>query len=75
MRKEIFIIRHGQSKWNEGQSNRNVKELVGQVDHELTKLGIEQAQNFNKRWKEEKNIMKVKIFSISFLVRRYFHLP
>lgn len=52
--KEIFIIRHGQSKWNEGQSKGNVKELVGQVDHELTKLGIEQAQNFNSRWKEAK---------------------
>ena len=51
LRKEVFVIRHGESKWNEGQSKKNVKELMRQYDHELTKKGIEQAADFNRRWK------------------------
>ena len=52
IRKEFFVIRHGESIWNESQKGKDVKGMVRQYDHELTAAGIKQAQNFNKKWKE-----------------------
>jgi hypothetical protein len=52
LNKQIFAIRHGESKWNQSQSSKNVKGLVSQYDHELTAAGIAQAVSFNERWKE-----------------------
>lgn len=51
IRKNIFIIRHGESKWNEGKADKNIKGMLSQYDHELTNLGIDQATNFNAAWK------------------------
>lgn len=51
-RKEFFVIRHGESVWNESQEGKHIKGMISQYDHELTKLGIKQAQNFNERWNE-----------------------
>lgn len=48
---QIFAIRHGESKWNQSQSSKNIRGLVSQYDHELTSDGIEQAASFNARWK------------------------
>eukprot|EP00602_Paraphysomonas_sp_CaronLab_P000726 CAMPEP_0185027718 /NCGR_PEP_ID=MMETSP1103-20130426/12936_1 /TAXON_ID=36769 /ORGANISM="Paraphysomonas bandaiensis, Strain Caron Lab Isolate" /LENGTH=462 /DNA_ID=CAMNT_0027561825 /DNA_START=92 /DNA_END=1480 /DNA_ORIENTATION=+ len=55
-RKEIFVIRHGESKWNVGQASGNVKGMVSQYDHELTSVGIAQAQDFNTRWKAARDL-------------------
>lgn len=52
--KEIFIIRHGQSKWNVAKAKVNVNNMLTQYDHELTLIGIDQAVKFNKKWKELK---------------------
>jgi broad specificity phosphatase PhoE len=53
--KEIFVIRHGESKWNDSQAEKNIKGMVSQYDHELTAQGIEQAESFNGRWKAAKD--------------------
>jgi len=49
--KSVFLIRHGQSTWNEAKARMNLVAMGGNVDHPLTLLGVTQAQNFNKRWK------------------------
>jgi broad specificity phosphatase PhoE len=54
-KKEIFIIRHGESKWNEAQRDKDVGGLLKQYDHELTTLGIQQASSFNSKWKEQQS--------------------
>jgi broad specificity phosphatase PhoE len=51
LQKKIFVIRHGESKWNESQSGKDIKGMVSQYDHELTQNGIQQAQSFNQKWK------------------------
>lgn len=53
--KEIIVIRHGESKWNDAQSDKDVKGMVSQVDHELTADGVLQAVSFNERWKALQN--------------------
>lgn len=47
--KTIYILRHGESKWNEAQTNRNLIGLVD-FDHTLTHVGIDQAHRFNMCW-------------------------
>jgi hypothetical protein len=47
--KTIYILRHGESKWNEAQTNRNLIGLVD-FDHTLTPVGIDQARMFNVCW-------------------------
>ena len=55
IRKEIFLIRHGESKWNISQSEKDIKGMVTQYDHELTPVGIAQAISFNQKWKAASN--------------------
>ena len=55
-KKEIFIIRHGESKWNEAQRDKDVGGLLKQYDHELTTLGIQQASAFNSKWKKQQSL-------------------
>lgn len=50
--KDLFVIRHGESVWNDSQANTNIKGMVSQYDHELTIQGIEQARAFNRKWKQ-----------------------
>jgi broad specificity phosphatase PhoE len=50
--KDVFIIRHGESKWNEATKTGNVVDLVHQYDHELTLRGIKEAQRLNLCWTE-----------------------
>lgn len=54
-RKEIFVIRHGESKWNDSQAEKNIKGMISQYDHELTAQGIDQAVSFNCRWKNARD--------------------
>jgi broad specificity phosphatase PhoE len=51
VRKTFFLIRHGESKWNEAQSALN---LGGMLDHDhcLSRTGVEQCLDFNRRWHE-----------------------
>ncbi|RYG94891.1 hypothetical protein EON65_56780, partial [archaeon] len=51
-RKVIFLIRHGESKWNEAQSKINITGMLDR-DHALTELGIAQAGELNRRWRKE----------------------
>jgi len=57
--KEFFVIRHGESIWNEKQASKDIVGMVRKYDHELTKLGIEQAQMFNERWSNIANDPKL----------------
>jgi len=47
--KEFWLIRHGESKWNEATEHKNVGGLLG-YDHPLNVQGIDQAINFNSIW-------------------------
>lgn len=47
----FFVIRHGESKWNEAMAEKAVGAMCD-TDHELNIVGINQAIEFNKRWKE-----------------------
>mmetsp|Transcript_13465 Transcript_13465/g.26443 ORF Transcript_13465/g.26443 Transcript_13465/m.26443 type:complete len:527 (-) Transcript_13465:153-1733(-) len=62
-KKTFFFIRHGESKWNEAE-HQILKEgkVLGGVttmakgrDHPLNYIGIQQAYDLNKRWKEKNN--------------------
>jgi len=46
----FFIIRHGESKWNEAMNDKAVGAMID-TDHALNIVGINQAVEFNKRWK------------------------
>lgn len=52
LKKTLFLIRHGESKWNDAQAKLSVSNMVKQYDHELNNIGIEQAQEFNSRWRK-----------------------
>ena len=51
-RKTVFLVRHGQSRWNEAQRNRRLDALVA-FDHPLTRLGAEQALRLREQWRTE----------------------
>ena len=52
--KEFWLIRHGESKWNEATEQHSVGGLMGN-DHPLNSTGIEQALNFNNVWTQKNN--------------------
>ena len=47
--KEFWLIRHGESKWNEATEEWAVTAMVG-YDHPLNTVGIDQALTFNAKW-------------------------
>lgn len=49
-RRQFFIIRHGQSKWNEAQAGKNFGKMLA-FDHGLTQEGVEQAITLNHMWR------------------------
>jgi len=49
--KTFFLIRHGQSVWNAAQEGAMVHEMVGDTDHPLSHLGIQQCNELAKAWK------------------------
>jgi len=51
-RHTIFVIRHGESKWNEACEEKNVSGLAD-FDHELSLEGIKQAEQLNETWKQD----------------------
>ncbi len=51
VRKTFFLIRHGESKWNQAQSALNIGGMLDH-DHCLSRTGVEQCLDFNRRWNE-----------------------
>ena len=49
-RKQFFLIRHGESKWNLAQRTADVTSMAA-FDHGLTARGVMQALRLNMRWK------------------------
>jgi hypothetical protein len=47
--KTLFLVRHGQSRWNEAQRNRRIDAMVA-FDHPLTRAGAHQAAALRDRW-------------------------
>lgn len=41
--KHVFLVRHGESLWNKAQKERDVSGALSQVDHPLSKQGLEQC--------------------------------
>ena len=48
--KTLYLVRHGESKWNEAQSDVNLVNMMKTVDHPLNGTGIEQANKLNTLW-------------------------
>jgi len=44
VKQTLFVIRHGESKWNEAQEHHDVGAMLRSVDHELDAVGIEQVR-------------------------------
>ncbi len=53
--KEFFLVRHGESTWNEARNERDVVTLVSSVDHPLNWVGVQQAQALNRAWKNARD--------------------
>jgi hypothetical protein len=47
--KTLFLVRHGQSRWNEAQKNRRL-DVMAAFDHPLTRAGAHQAAALRDRW-------------------------
>lgn len=43
-KKRLFVVRHGESVWNQGQREANLVALYSQVDHPLNAKGRQQAE-------------------------------
>ena len=50
--KEFFLIRHGESEWNEAKQDLNPVKMMMQNDHPLTAQGILQCKRVNQKWRE-----------------------
>ncbi len=50
VKKRLFYVRHGESQWNEAVTEHDIKAMLGEVDHPLTKAGVTQAQELNAKW-------------------------
>lgn len=55
-RKRLYLVRHGESRWNRAQARRNVVGMLAFRDHPLNVKGAQQAVNMNKRWRFEANM-------------------
>jgi len=47
--KWLFLLRHGESKWNEAQAKLDIAGLVKTTDHSLDAVGIHQARDLSKK--------------------------
>ena len=48
-RKTIFLVRHGQSRWNDAQKNRRLEKMVA-FDHPLTRQGADESLHLQRQW-------------------------
>jgi hypothetical protein len=44
LKKTVYFIRHGESKWNKSQSSHNVKGMLQEYDHGLSDKGCAEAE-------------------------------
>jgi phosphohistidine phosphatase SixA len=58
MRKTVFLLRHGESKWNEAQAKSDLAGLVD-LDHALSAVGVEQALAFAANWKAVSKLLVI----------------
>eukprot|EP00013_Stygamoeba_regulata_P027698 CAMPEP_0177658384 /NCGR_PEP_ID=MMETSP0447-20121125/16772_1 /TAXON_ID=0 /ORGANISM="Stygamoeba regulata, Strain BSH-02190019" /LENGTH=557 /DNA_ID=CAMNT_0019162967 /DNA_START=76 /DNA_END=1749 /DNA_ORIENTATION=+ len=49
LRKTVFFIRHGESKWNKAQEDRDLKTMSTMTDHPLNEVGIQQAKTLQEK--------------------------
>lgn len=47
----LYLVRHGESMWNQAQREKNVRAMMG-FDHPLTTTGARQAEGLRGRWRE-----------------------
>merc|ERR1740117_2057526 len=47
-KKFIFLVRHGESRWNRAQGTGNVCGMLGESDHGLSDEGREQSENLRR---------------------------
>lgn len=52
LEKTVFFIRHGESKWNKAQDEKNIGKMFSNYDHALTGRGCHQARLLNAAWKK-----------------------
>lgn len=60
MYRTFFLIRHGESKWNEAQAKINITGMLDK-DHSLTGDGINQACMLNARWKHANRAVSMRV--------------
>ena len=46
---DLFLIRHGESRWNKAQRDLALHKMAD-FDHPLNATGVKQAQDFNRAW-------------------------
>merc|ERR1719191_1268808 len=54
----VFLLRHGQSRWNQAQRECNIPGLVKEYDHGLTSLGRDQAMKLRMALRQAKSDLK-----------------
>lgn len=70
----VFLVRHGESRWNEAQNACNVCGMLSECDHGLSDEGREQARGLRKQTMSMKVDVEECIFKDSFKlpwVQRY----
>mmetsp|Transcript_19248 Transcript_19248/g.38926 ORF Transcript_19248/g.38926 Transcript_19248/m.38926 type:complete len:1095 (+) Transcript_19248:117-3401(+) len=58
--KWVYLIRHGQSKWNAAKRDFDLLTAFGIIDHGLTKKGADQAASLREKIRSEKFISESK---------------
>ena len=48
-RKWLFLVRHGESEWNEAEDHLDVASMIEQVDHALSRRGRDQAMSLAEK--------------------------
>lgn len=66
--KRFFLIRHGESLWNEAQDENNVKGLL-KFDHALNRIGINQCKALNTAWRN------ADVNTLTSLEKEFIHCP
>ena len=49
--KEVWFIRHGESRWNEAKEDYNLMQMMAYIDHPLNNVGVAQSIQLNHRWR------------------------
>ena len=52
----LFLIRHGESRWNEAQKARRLGDMLA-LDHPLTRLGAQQSMSLREQWAAIQNTL------------------